>query len=436
MTLALRQEATSYSSSDAPIVMRPGFAEQAMVVVTTFVLRHGLPIDWLRTVQENAQQEGNLKMVIAQLGLMGFAFLRVAGSFDWLVRVVKLEPSVFLFALFALASLFWSADPEESLRQGVVLMTITVYAAYLVLRFSLDELIRLFGTMFAIGAACNMILVLALPLYGESPAGWVGVFYNKNALGFACVIATPVLIAAGRSAAKWRFFYYFFVPIQVVLLIGSESKTMLVAGAGSVGLMAVYRLFRGRRTFRGAVMLSLFGSSAFTVLFATANIAILARWLDKDVTLTGRVPLWQDLWPYVFEQPFFGFGFRAAFGGYFSPMHDLWIMNPWEPRHPHNALYFIVLDLGLVGLTIFLVSYFRSLKRAVHCVNLVPGIIGIWPLTLLSTALLIGITESGIKKLVQGDDEAGEIDMSQSEVRDEDRFLPAGSFGLVGSDVR
>lgn len=426
-----------------------------MVIVASFVLLHGLPIDWFRTNTEVTNSDGNLKMVIAQLALMGFAFLRVAGSFDWLVRVVKLEPTVFVFGGFALASLFWSADTEESFRQGIVLMTIAVYAGYLVLRFALDELIRLLGTMFAIGGVCSMVFALAFPRYGVEFERWDGVFYNKNALGFSCVMAIPILIAAGRSTVKWRFFYYFSIPIQVALLIGSQSKTMLVAAAGSVGLMLVFRMFRGRRTFRGAVMLSLVGSSTFTVLFVTANIAILARWLDKDVSLTGRVPLWQDLWPFLFERPLFGFGYRAAFGGYFSPMHDIWIIHDWQPSHPHNALYLIALDLGLIGLAIFMVSFFRSVKRAVHCVNLVPGPVGIWPLTLLSTALLIGISESGItydntawllyaitalyvantyKSAEKG--LQAEIDADRADERDREALLATNGLGLVSADIR
>jgi O-antigen ligase len=171
---------------------------------------------------------------------------------------------------------------------------------------------------------------------------------------------------------------------------------MLVATLLPPLLMIVYHGFRSRRTLRGAIMMSLFGSSLFTIAFATANIGLLARWLDKDVTLTGRVPLWQNLIPIAMERPFLGHGYAATFRGYFSPVHEVWIQNRWNPSHAHNALLHNWLEIGLVGVVLFVIIYFRAVFRAIKIVAIVPGAVGLWPMTFFTTTLMISITESGV----------------------------------------
>ena len=396
MAFVLSSAETSYRF-DRNLLEKPGYFERFMVVVTSATLLMGLPIDWFRTRAQVDLQEGNLKMVAVQLALMMFAVMRVVGRLDDVIAAMKLEITIFMFTGLAMASLFWSADIGETIRQSIVLTAIAFYGLYLIIRFEMAEIVRLLSIMFVISAICSLIFVYVYPLYGLQPTGqWDGVFYHKNALGFASAIAMPALIVAGRTTPRLRLIFYAAVPAPAVLLLFSESKTMYVAGYGSIVLLMVYRFFRGRRTLRGAVMLSMSGSTLFAIAFATANIALLAKWLDKDVTLTGRVPLWEDLFSVAMERVVLGHGYRAAFGGYFSPVHEVWIQHTWQPSHAHNALFHLWLEVGIVGIILFLIGFFRAVKRAIHAVNLVPDAMGLWPITFLSTSLLISISESGI----------------------------------------
>ncbi len=397
MAFVLSPDITNYKLAKRKLIEKPSYFERTMVVITTATLLMGLPIDWFRTRAQVDLQEGNLKQVAVQLFLMLFAVIRVAGRLDDVIHAMKLEFSIFLLTGLAMASLFWSADIGETIRQSIVFAAIAFYGLYLCIRFELGVIVRLLGIMFVLSAICSFVFVVAFPLYATQPTGeWDGVFYHKNALGFAAALALPTLIAAARTSPRLRMVFYAGVLAHAALLFFSESKTMFVAGYGSTVLFMVYRFFRGKRTLRGAVMTSLLGSSLFAILFATANIALLAKWLDKDVSLTGRIPLWQDLFPVAMERVFLGHGYRAAFGGYFSPVHEVWIQHGWQPSHAHNALFHTWLDLGLVGVFLFLVTFFRGVKRSIHVVNLRPDAVGLWPLAFLSMSLLISISESGI----------------------------------------
>ncbi len=374
----------------------PGFIERWLVIATVFVLVHGLPVDWFRTRAGFKAQDGNLKMVIAQLALMLLGILRVAGYLDWLIRAIKLDGLIFAFAGLAMASTVWSPDAFETAKQSFVFAVVTLYAVYLVLRFTLREILILLARMFAASGIINLAFVLALPQFAQDDGFWDGVFFQKNALGFTALLAVPMLLVAGREGGQFRALYYLSVPVQFILLIGSQSKTMLVATIASVGLLFLYRMFRGRRTLRGAVLLGVLVASLFTVGFATANLGLLTDFLDKDVTLTGRIPLWQDLLPLVSDRPLLGYGYEAAFAGFYSPVHDIWVTIGWQPTHAHNAIMQVWMELGLVGVAIFVIGFFRAMARALNMLTVVPGAVGLWPLVYISAALLTSITESGI----------------------------------------
>ena len=399
--LSARTAGQPRATSPAVPITRPGLTERALVVVTVFVLIHETPNAWIKTRASLAEDPTNPLAVVTGLLLMAIAVARIVGNIDDLIAVIRAERAVFLFAGVAFATMFWSADPVETAEKSIILIAVTFYAAYLVLRFSLHEILRLFAIMFAISAMLNTAFVVAVPSLGTFNGDFTGVFSQKNALGFVAALAVPVLIAAARTGSVRRPFYTA-AAAQLFLLAGSQSKTMLLATLVPMGLMAIYHLLRSRRTLRGAVLTALAGSGVFTVLFATANIGLLAEWLDKDVTLTGRVPMWQNLLPIAQERLLVGHGYKATFAGYWSPVHEVWIQNRWNPTHAHNAVLQIVLEMGVIGLIPFVVSYLRGVAGGIKLVALVPGTVGLWPLTFLTTTLLVSITESGMSSSTIG----------------------------------
>jgi len=384
-------------SGDGEIIGLPGLVEYLTVWAAVFVLFHGLPMDWFQTRQDALAIDGNLKMVIVQLALMGLGIARVIGSLNWLLRIIRLDVALFGFVAVVFASTFWSVDPGETLRQSIVFITVTLFAGYQVLRFSLAEILQVWAFGFTLSAAINLIFVLALPIYGVSSTGeWDGVFIQKNALGWIALVSVPVLLTAGRGTPRYRWLFYPAAALHLALLLGSQSKTMLLATGGSLGLMVVYRLFRGRRTLRGVAYLALLGGVAVTVTLTVTNIETLTELLDKDVSFTGRIPLWGFLLPLALARPLTGYGYQAAFGGYFSPVHEVWVLENWNPAHAHNELLNLWLQVGAIGVTFYVVALARALPRSVRTVTALPGAVGLWPLVFISSAILVSITESGM----------------------------------------
>lgn len=380
---------------DSSLPPPPSLVERLAALTTIFVVIHGLPIDWFQTRLQFTNSEGNLRGVVADLALMSLGIARIAGYLDWLIRAVKLNVYLFAIAAMALLSTLWSFDSFETVKQATIFVTVTTYGAYLVLRFTLHDIIKLLAKVFTIGGVINLAFVFAFPAFGSYQGLWDGVFFQKNALGYACMLAIPILLIAAREGGPGRHIYYLSAVVQAVLLYGSDSKTMMVAAGASVVLLITVGSLRSSRTLRGAVVLVVLGSVLMTVALATVNLGALTDWLDKDTTLTGRTPLWQALFPVILERPLLGHGFRAVFGGYFSPSHDVWLTETWKPRQAHNTVIQVIAELGLVGAVVFLIGFGQAASRAISTTIASMGLAGRWPLVYLSGMALISITESG-----------------------------------------
>ncbi len=106
--------------------------------------------------------------------------------------------------------------------------------------------------------------------------------------------------------------------------------------------------------------------------------AIVVDALGKDLTLTGRTPIWTYLFAEkIPKRPWFGYGFH----GFWQPWRGA--DNPaanhisgelrmpsgsgyWTPPHSHNGFVEIILDFGLIGFAIFALSFITALVQAIQ----------------------------------------------------------------------
>jgi exopolysaccharide production protein ExoQ len=81
--------------------------------------------------------------------------------------------------------------------------------------------------------------------------------------------------------------------------------------------------------------------------------------IGREVTFSGRLPLWTSLVPAIRERVFFGYGFGEAFWKnemYYLP---IWQLNIWKPVFAHNGYFEALLDNGLLGLVLWLTFLFQ-----------------------------------------------------------------------------
>jgi len=285
---------------------------------------------------------------------------------------------VWLLILLAAISILWSDFPALSFRRVIGILLTTFYALVLYLRFpSYQSFLHLLGAAFFIAILSSLFMVVLKPDWGIMSfpwrGAWQGVFPQKNILGRVSVIALlvfPMLISDSRSLGKRVFWSSAFI-LSFITLIGSRSVTSLVL-AGTLAFTAMFirvaRLWRKELVvFLLITLIIAFGLG----LLVSQNDEFILDALGRDITLTGRVTLWQVLYPMGLKHPF-GYGFGAFMVGMEEgPSAKVTSAIGWYPHHAHNGFLSLWLDLGWLGLVLGVI-----LVAVILFQNLFPAIKG------------------------------------------------------------
>ena len=85
---------------------------------------------------------------------------------------------------------------------------------------------------------------------------------------------------------------------------------------------------------------------------------------DRDITLSGRTLLWDTLWQFIQEKPWLGYGYGSFFSGESREANIVWQLYDWTPNHAHNGYIHLWLNLGIIGLFVFILGYFSCLFKS------------------------------------------------------------------------
>ena len=118
------------------------------------------------------------------------------------------------------------------------------------------------------------------------------------------------------------------------------------------------------------------------------------EFLGKSPDMTHRTDIWRSVIELVSESPLEGWGFIGVWVPGVEPFAGLIVINGIEYFQAHNSYLEMCLQLGAVGLVLFLIlltrTFIKTWRLGVHHSN----VLYLWPLLLLVTQLVRGITES------------------------------------------
>ena len=399
-------------STTALFLTRPGAAERAITVLTMIVLAIGLPTAWMLEPQAagdvlagatdiNLRQDPIANVLLA--ALLGYAIIRLTGNFHFVMELIRREPLLATFVGIMCVSALWSPELFVTVRRAAAITLVLLFGYYLVVRYPLIEIMKLASRAFMFATVLHYAWIFGIPRLGiGGDTGWTGVLINRNTLGENMTLATIVFLITARSHRRYRALYYLFTVLSIILVIGSQSKTSLGAMAGLVVMTGVFVAFRARAQLYGAVALTFITSAVGAVLWTTANLGAITRSLERDITLSGRVPLWEELLPIIWDNPWLGSGYQAFWRGFYSPSHDVLISNTWNPPHAHNALFDYAIELGIPAAMVFVLLFVRTVVRSARFVRYKRGAVGLFPIVMASYTLLFSITENGVVKRNMG----------------------------------
>lgn len=292
----------------------------------------------------------------------------------------KKQPLLIAFVLFSILSISWSTDWQVTLHRVLAFTFGTASAFYLGVRYSMGQWLRTLTLLGIVILVSSCLLVFLNTELGTSPnwpyyGAWRGIFWHKNQLGNILPIFTLVFMVRLSSLNNGNTFVEktvtasaYILSLVVIFFAKSASGYIIVILLHLVFVTAFLWLkvkHLLRPTYYYAALAILLAACA-VVWF---NLDFVFGLFGKQTHLTGRVPMWGILFREVFPlHPWLGQGFgtiwanidfrlymRDAAGWYFPIMIG------------DNGFIDILLNLGVVGLALFLLNYAVAWVASTKC---------------------------------------------------------------------
>lgn len=349
--------------------------------------------------------EPQRNLIEKAIAALSYLLIPILISRKWKLCTYLLTKDIPLFSLLFLAnySIIWAdinLNNNISLLRGLLLST--MFGVYLAARYSIKDQMRFLAAVFAIVILSSIFAALFLPGYGTHPGGhltgWTGIFQHKNLLGAHMAWSASVFLSLSLSTSQKHL-------IRFALWIGFAFSLLLVFLSGSAGgiinlvcVISIVPLSKFIRKTYYKLQVLLINSVILVVtctsVLVTANLETIAQSLGKDLTFSGRIPMWSRLIDYVAQKPFLGYGFNGFWPGEFGAnFRARWISWKTVP-HSHNGFLELVLALGLIGFVLFIISCIFLFLRAYKEAYQAKTFEDILPLQFLCTFILANLSES------------------------------------------
>lgn len=293
-----------------------------------------------------------------------------------LSEVMRNNRYLALFLGFCFLSILWSDYPFVALKRLLKDLGHPIMVLIVLTEPDPEEaIVRLSKRCAYLAVPLSILFIKYFPALGRDYSEWTGgvsyggVTFNKNTLGLDCFIFGAVFfwyflkvwrMEKGRQRRNELVVLIFFLGLIGWLFRLAQSTTSTVSFLILVALL----LFLSPRWvnpryitfyFLVAIVMGIVAEGVFGIYTNVLHL------LGKDPTLTDRTIVWKDLLA-VGTNPFIGVGFESFWLG--DRPEPLWAKWHWHPTEAHNGYLETYLDLGIIGLALFLGLFVACYRRA------------------------------------------------------------------------
>jgi len=292
-----------------------------------------------------------------------------------LFNLIKREKFLTIFLFWCLITIIWSNYALVSLKRYIqYLTTVTVTLSVLLHVKDTKQIINVFKIIFGGYLLISLLTILTIPGAKDRFGIWRGIAGHKNTLGQTSLLALIFFAAIVnlKQSLKSKTVITFFIMIGLVLLFGSKSSTSIFTGLIIFTLSLTFMLDVLFEPIGIRKTVSLLTVIVFVILFVLIIlivpeiIEVVLGSAGKDLTFTGRVDLWLDIWEEAQNHLFLGTGFQAFWVITSEKIEQLFEIYVWLPIQAHNGYLDIINEVGIIGMVLFsfiIVNYFTILSR-------------------------------------------------------------------------
>ena len=314
------------------------------------------------------------------------------------IKVITKDKFIWLLVGLAVFSFFWSDAPDLTRSRIIALVGTILFSLYLASRYTLKEQLQLLGWTFGIAIVASFLFAVGLPKYGRMSGvhfgTWRGIYNHKNVLGKVMAPSSIVFLLLALKAQKRRWLFWGGLGLSVWLIIASRASSPLINVLILIVELFFFRILRWQYGLMIPTLMGISTISTITYSLVAANAEAIAALFGKDLTLTGRTNFWPFILDKISKSPWLGYGFGAFWRGLDGQSADIWYASGWKPPNSHNGYLDLLLELGLIGLSIYMIEFVTSFQKGLAYIRSVKTSDGFWPAMFLTYIVLANLTES------------------------------------------
>jgi exopolysaccharide production protein ExoQ len=269
----------------------------------------------------------------------------------------------------AFCSVLWSPSRIISLQIFIEVGMCTLFGCYLSAKYDTERLMQFLLFMGTIAGLLSIFFAVAMPSYGHfqgyAPDAWQGICNHKNSLGISMAyLLSPIFFT--NSYSRGRKILYSVLPL--FLIYQSKSVGAWVDTAGMILFVSSIFLLRRLRAREFTLVVIL--SAILTA--ATLGIVVhfwleLTTFLGKDPSMTGRMPIYVEVWRSIMKHPMLGYGL----GGFWYPgnfeCQRIRLALRWPGiGYSENGLMELALQIGFVGVGLVVAMIGKAVVQGIR----------------------------------------------------------------------
>lgn len=327
------------------------------------------------------------------------------------IRTATIMPlTLMAFIAWALVSLSWSRAPATSFSGWLLLAGPTALAVVVahtrdtlqVIRATADVLRVLLVVSFALEVLSGILIDTPLPLIGVAGNLAVGgpiqgIFGSRTQLGLVLMIAIVTFLVEWRTNSVRPGLTAFSVVLALLLAVFTASPIIAILAAisaAATGVLAIVR--RVRPATRRPLQWSIAGAGVVLAFAGYLFRQPIIHWLNVEPDFAVRSRIRNVILDMVEVQPVQGWGW---FGHWPNTTLPFTVINYFTERHNGsalNAFLDVLLQLGWLGLVLFLVFVLTALSRAWLTASEKRSTLYTWPALILIVLLADGFADSAL----------------------------------------
>jgi exopolysaccharide production protein ExoQ len=362
-------------------MLKKGFfvaAETIAYLLFFFLTIRRIVGDGLLSLEEQAFDKTIHEMVLWFLLILVFSYFAFKQSvIQQFFLLWKRNWILLPFLIFALCSIAWSTNVVATIYKGIVLLGCTTIAAYTGLAHRYTFIFRELKWFLFCLAIVTFIFALADPLAGTHVGypyygAWRGIFWSKNYMGpmmaFGNLVAVFNIAESRKKLLPFLGNILFYVLTALLVFLSKCATAIILFVVLNLGFLLVVAWVKLKSRLKKIHYITLVLVCIVILVIGSLNLNFLFGLLNRNATLTGRLPFWSFLLDTGLNNaPIIGNGLGATWESNnfrFTSMSDI----KWDlpPLVSDNGYMDIFLHLGLIGVSLLIIAVLFCLFRAVR----------------------------------------------------------------------